>query len=132
VAVGALSIGGGADITIAALRAGRVARVGVAIATASIVLIYAAPIARAFTVVGQQHVKSLDALSQPNIRFPLLRVQARPTARTASNHGVRSTAATTPFFQTQRTPPVHRPVPASLRWRYNRSDMAAPTIPTSW
>ena len=112
---GALSVGGGADITLAALRVGRVARVGVAIASASIVLIYAAPIARAFTISGPQHVKALDALTLPNLRFPALHMQASQPAPAASKQAGRTTAATTPFFQQTKQAANHPQARSFLR-----------------
>ena len=116
------------DFGLVALRAKRVARVAVAVGSASLVVAYAAPLALALTTAGPARVHSLDALTLPNLQFPRL-----ATHLPAQTH--RAHAVPTQFFTTHRqagataAPTAAAPRVGAIAFR--RNWVAPPPVTTS-
>ena len=113
-----------------ALRAKRIARVAVAIGSLSLVFIYAAPLAVAFTTPGPTRVHSLDALSLPNLQFPRLAT----SLPAQSQHAVH--AVPTHFFTTHHRTAANAAASASTAPRFGyialrRNWIAPPPVTSS-
>ena len=71
-----------AQFGLIAMRRGGLAKAFVALGSLSLILVYAAPIAKAFTIPVIPRVHALHSLTVPTFRFPLMRIPAATPAAT--------------------------------------------------
>ncbi|HEV8463176.1 MAG TPA: hypothetical protein VGQ38_20990, partial [Gaiellaceae bacterium] len=89
----------GTEFGLIALRTRRIARLIVAIGSASLVVMYAAPLATAFIAAKPARVHTLNALAVPTLHFPALSTRVAPAPKAATH------AVPTQFFH-QTAPPA--------------------------
>ena len=93
---------GTTEFGLIALRTRRIARLIVAIGSASLVVMYAAPLATAFIAAKPARVHTLNPLSVPTLHFPALSTRVAPASHVAAH------AVPTQFFHQAGAPAQHR------------------------